>query len=261
MSGVDMERKDERRPPAGKGAGVAAAAGGALLFKGKGLLVLLKSLSLGKFLFSGLSMFTMIAFEASRGGWLFGVGFVGLILIHELGHGFAIRQAGLAAGFPIFIPFFGAMISLQGQPQSQEVEAEIAYGGPLAGTAASLAMAALGLATGSRLALSLAAIGFQLNLFNLIPISPLDGGRVAQVFSKQAWVLGGVLIVGMTLLNPSPQMMIIALFSLSRAFQGPQAMSTVEASPAARRDWAWRYFGLCAVLALGSHFAHDLLVR
>jgi len=84
--------------------------------------------------------------------------------------------------------------TLKEMPKSRKMEAEMAYGGPLFGMIASLACGALCLATDLRLFLSLANTGFFLNLFNLIPIRPLDGGRVAQIFSKRAWILGGSML-------------------------------------------------------------------
>jgi len=82
-------------------------------------------------------MALMVWVEARQGGPPFGLGFVLLIFIHELGHGYAIRRAGLRSGWPVFIPFFGALISLKEMPKCRKMEAEIAYGGPLLGTLAS----------------------------------------------------------------------------------------------------------------------------
>jgi Zn-dependent protease len=128
----------------------------AVLSKGKTLLVLLKALPAGKFLLTTLSMLGMIWVEALRSGVWFGVGFVLMILIHELGHGYAMKRSGVDAGWPIFIPFFGAMIAMKGAVRDRSTEAAIAFGGPLAGTVAALTAAGLGLAFESRLFLALA---------------------------------------------------------------------------------------------------------
>ena len=187
-------------PPPRRGVGSwLAVALGALLVKAKALLVLLKGLKLAKLAITMGSMFVMIWFEAVRYGWAFGVGFVVLLLVHELGHGFAIKRHGLAAGYPVFIPFFGAMISLKGQIRSPIVEAEIALAGPIAGTGASVVCVALYFATHGRLWLALANTGFFLNLFNMTPIPPLDGGRAARVFSRQAWIVGLVILAALVL--------------------------------------------------------------
>jgi len=231
-----------------------------LLFKAKSLLLLVKALPAAKFLLTSLSMLAMVWFEAQRSGIWFGVGFVLMILVHELGHGYAMKKRGVAAGWPIFIPFFGAMIAMKGTPADRDVEAEIAYGGPLAGAAISLLAAGIGLALDSRLFLALAYMGFFLNLFNLTPISPLDGGRVAQAFSRRAWWVGIAVLGAMFLLTRSPQLLLIALLALPRLW----SKSSVEGerdllAPAQQRAWAWRYFGLASFLGAALYFSGSLL--
>jgi len=247
-------------PPRAGGRGTAVLVGAgllAVLAKLKGGLVLLKGLKFGKLLLTMGSMFAMVWFEAVRNGWAFGVGFVLLILVHELGHGLAIKRAGLEAGYPVFIPFFGAFISLKGQPRSALVEAEIAIAGPIAGTVASLACAGVYFATHARLWLALAYMGFFLNLFNLTPLSPLDGGRVAALFSRRAWIIGAVVVGGMFLLTQTPQLLLIGLMSL---LHRPAPVEHLEEVPAAaRRNMAAHYFGLCAFLAIGTYLARQLL--
>jgi Zn-dependent protease len=236
-------------------------AGGALLaFKAKSGLALLKLASLGKFALTGLSMAAMVWFEAQRGGFPFAIGFVLLILIHELGHALAIRRLGLRSGWPVFIPFFGAMIALKEMPKTRADEALIAYGGPLLGTLASAALAGVFLATGSRLCLSLAYTGFILNLFNLIPISPLDGGRVAQIFSRRAWIVGGLLLGAMFLATMTPQLLLIAVLAATHSFRRREDPMLVRpASAEERSQWSVRYFGLCFFLGASVYFAHRLL--
>jgi Zn-dependent protease len=202
----------------------------------------------------------MIWFEARRGGVPFGVGFVLLILVHELGHGFAMRRAGVEASWPVFIPFFGAMIAMKGRPASSAVEAEIAYGGPLAGTAASLLCAAGYLLFDSRLLLALAYTGFFLNLFNLVPVSPLDGGRVAQAFSRRAWIVGGLLLGGMFLATHTPQLLFIGVLAAMHAIRGGGTPHEVPATPEEQRAWTTRYFGLCFFLGAAMWFARQLLI-
>jgi Zn-dependent protease len=232
-----------------------------VLAKLKGGLGLLKGLSLGKMLPTALSMLVMIWVEAQRHGLWFGVGFVLLILVHELGHGFAIKRAGLEAGWPLFIPFFGASISLRGNIPSAAVEADIAYGGPVAGTAASLACAGLGLAMHSRLLLALAYTGFFLNLFNLIPLSPLDGGRVAQAFSRRSWFVGVILLGLMLLVMPSIQLGMIAVLGLMQALSSRGRSQHAELSQGEQRARAARYFGLCLFLGAAMLLSSKLLGR
>jgi len=236
----------------------------ALLAKSKALLVAIKGLSAGKLLLSFGSMLAMVVFEAHRSGWLFGLGFVLMILIHELGHGWAIKKQGLSSGYPVFIPFFGAMISLRGQPRNSLVEARIAIAGPVAGTAAALGATALYLLTDSRIYLAVAYSGYFLNLFNLVPMSPLDGGRVAQMFSRRMWLVGLALMIGLFLLHPSPQLGIIGIFALMHALSRRSAVSGPDESEVGQKDrarMAVSYFGLAAFLALGMLLAGQLLAK
>lgn len=256
------ERPAQRPKPRGKGAGATATLLAFLLLKAKSLLVLLKALPAAKFLLTSLSMLAMVWFEAQRSGWWFGVGFVLMILIHELGHGFAMKQQGVSAGWPIFIPFVGAMIAMKATPRDRNAEAIIAYGGPLAGTLAALAAAVIGLAFDSRLFMALAYTGFFLNLFNLTPVSPLDGGRVAQAFSRRAWIIGLVLLGAIFLWTHSPQLLLIAALALPRLFGRAAVEEQREPlAPATQRAWAVRYFGLAAFLGTALYFSGSLLGR
>jgi Zn-dependent protease len=268
-SASDPELRDSARPPRpGRGGllGALGVAAVALFSKLKVLLVLLKGIKIAKLLLTMASMFAMIWFEAARFGWPFGVGFVLLILIHELGHGVAIRRAGLAAGYPVFIPFFGAFISLKGQIRSPIVEADIALAGPIAGAAASAGCVALYFATQGRLWLALANSGFFLNLFNMTPVAPLDGGRAARVFSRKAWLVGLALLAGLFALTTSPQLILIGVLAATHSLRraGSQAAGSEElvaVSGAARRNVAYNYFGLCAFLALGAYLTNSVLAR
>jgi Zn-dependent protease len=260
MTSLVEADRNRATPPPSRGPVLATLVGVGALLAGKFKLVLglLKFLKLGKFWLTSVSMVAMVWFEAQRNGWPFGVGFVLLILIHELGHGYAIKRAGLAAGWPVFIPFLGAQISLKGQIQSRAQEAEIAWGGPLWGAAAASGCAALYLVNHSPLFLALAYTGFFLNLFNLIPVRPLDGGRIAQAFSRRAWWLGLVALGAMFLWSHSPQLILIGVMAVSAAL----SKDTLAPLPAAEgRAWAARYFGLIAFLVVGAQLSQTLLHR
>ncbi|HVW24909.1 MAG TPA: site-2 protease family protein [Polyangiaceae bacterium] len=228
----------------------------ALLAKAKGLLLLLKALPAAKLLLTMGSMFVMIAVEAMRYGWLYGVGFVALIFIHEMGHAVAIRRAGLAAGLPVFVPFIGAFISLRDQPRTPREEATIALAGPIAGAAASALCAVLYLVTAQRLFLALAYGGFFLNLFNMTPLSPLDGGRAAAVFSRKAWWIGIAVLAALFVVTRAPQLLLIGIFALMHARARSREL---EVAPEVRRDVAASYFGLCGFLALGVYLTSQAL--
>jgi Zn-dependent protease len=260
--GVAAVVAPQPRPLPRKSGGAIIAGLGFLLMKAKSLLVLLKALPAAKVLLTSASMVLMVAFEAQRSGWWFGVGFVLMLLVHELGHGYAMKKEGVNAGWPIFIPFFGAMIAMKNMPRSRDSEAKIAYGGPLAGTLVSVLAAILGLTLDSRLLVALAYTGFFLNLFNLTPISPLDGGRVAQAFSRRAWFVGLVVLGGIFIWTHSPQLLLIGALALPRLFgkraaQEEQERETLE--PGLQRLWAARYFGLAAFLGTGMYLSGSLL--
>jgi Zn-dependent protease len=170
---------------------------GVLALFGSKLKFLLPLLKFGKF---GATIWTM---ALSVGAymliypWSFAFGLVIMLFIHEMGHVWAAKRKKLPVSAPAFIPFLGALISMKKQPQNAEVEAYIALGGPLIGTLGALAALLIGLATDHPVFYAVAMIGFFLNLINLLPIHPLDGGRIVTAISRWLWVVGliGGLIV------------------------------------------------------------------
>jgi Zn-dependent protease len=149
-----------------------------LLAKGKFLLTAIFKL---KFL---LSFAAFIGIYWAAFGMMFGVGFAGLILIHEMGHFIDIKRRGLPAEMPVFLPGLGAYVRWQALGVPLETRAEISLAGPLAGFFAALACAALWWHTGNPLWAALARAGAILNLLNLIPVWVLDGGQAALALSK-----------------------------------------------------------------------------
>lgn len=224
------------------------------------LLIGLKALPFAKILLTSGTMFASIAAYAWRGGLPFAFGFVLMILVHELGHGYAMRRHGLAASFPVFIPFVGALISMKDQPRTPLIEAEIAIAGPIAGTLAALGACALYFATHEPLFLVLANVGFIINLFNLTPFGFLDGGRIAKLFSRKLWIAGAVILAVMFVLTHSPQLILIAVLALPSLFgrKGRPAGDELV-TPSERLNMAFHYFGLCAFLAAGMYFSERLL--
>ena len=111
-------------------------------------------------------------------GWWFAVGFVLLILVHELGHYVEAKRLGLDPQLPVFIPFLGAYVALRNMRFDPWVNARVSLAGPVAGGIAALACLIVGVQTGSDLLRALAYMGFLLNLINLIPVGILDGGHV-----------------------------------------------------------------------------------
>jgi Zn-dependent protease len=179
----------------------------------KALFLLLKAAKFGKLLTTGGTMIISVFAYALLFGWWYAVGFVLLIFIHEMGHYLEAKRSGLDVGAPTFIPFVGAWIELKDQPHNAETEARVALAGPLFGTLAALGCFYLARGNDSKLLLALAYAGFMLNLWNLIPISPLDGGRIVGVLSPRIWLLGAPLLVALFVLRPSPMLILILIFA------------------------------------------------
>jgi Zn-dependent protease len=175
----------------------------------KALLLLFKFAKFGPVLKSAGFMLLSVGVYAMLFGWRYAVGFVLLLLVHEMGHYVAARRLGMNVGLPTFIPFVGAWIELKDQPLSVKQEAEIAFAGPFAGTVAAAIVLALSQWQQSALLLALAYVGFLINLFNLVPVTPFDGGRIVAILSPKIWFVGVPLLIGAFMLSPSPMFLII----------------------------------------------------
>jgi Zn-dependent protease len=126
---------------------------------------------------------SFVAFSVGFGDWRFGLGFVLLILVHELGHVFEARRQGLRVTLPTFIPGFGAYVRHELNPSPWR-NALISLAGPLAGGLGAAAVWALGSARDSHLLVELAYFGFLLNAANLVPVGFLDGGAAWHSISE-----------------------------------------------------------------------------
>ena len=197
-------------------------------------------------------------------GWWYAVGFVALILVHEMGHYIAARKRRLNVGLPTFIPFVGAWIELKDQPMDAETEAFVGIAGPMLGSAAAFACYMAGLETGSRLLLALAYAGFVLNLFNLIPLRPLDGGRIVSVISPRIWFVGIPLLVGLFFWIPSPLLILIALIAIPQVWSAFKDRSVLasdyyRAAPSVRIQYTFQYLILAVMLAVMAYEVHEKL--
>lgn len=154
---------------------------------------------LAKFAIPATSMLASVfAYAWLTKNWAIGVGLVVMIFIHEIGHVLAAKQKGLPVSLPIFIPFLGAFIAMKKNPRDAVTEAYIAFGGPLLGTAGALICYLLGAGTNNTTLLVVAYLGFFLNLINLMPIHPLDGGRITTAVTRWLWLVGlvgGIIVV------------------------------------------------------------------
>jgi len=175
-----------------------------LLTKVKTLFLALNVLKFGAVLKTGLSMIVCIWAYALAWGWQFAAGFVLLIFVHEMGHAIALRYFGIKSGVPVFIPFVGAFIAMKELPRNVRIEAWTGIAGPLLGTAGAVLCWAIAIWRGELFWFALAYTGFFLNIFNLIPLSPLDGGRTVAVISPKIWILGfiGILVLFIQSFNP-----------------------------------------------------------
>ncbi|HKW44594.1 MAG TPA: site-2 protease family protein [Candidatus Eremiobacteraceae bacterium] len=257
--------------PANKNGAKAGAAGIgltilALWAKFKGLLVLLLNfkwlLVAGKLLLSGGSLIASIWLWSTVFGWPFATGFVLLIFVHEMGHVIAMYWRGIKASVPIFIPFFGAFIAMREMPPNARVEAEIAIAGPLLGTAGAAVCYIVGAQGGGKIWFALASAAFFINLFNMLPVIPLDGGRVVGALSPKLWIAGLIAIVALTIFwHGAGLLFILLIIALSwrrivSAFHPSVSTDPYYQVPSAERlAIGLAYFGLAGVQAIGWHIA------
>ena len=248
--------------------GSALAAVGALVAKFfaaiKGVLVLLPKAKL--LTTSGTALVSVAAYSLWF-GWTFAIGFVVLLFVHEMGHVLQLRREGIKASAPMFVPFLGAVVMMRQMPDDALAEARVGLAGPVLGTAGAAVCLAIAEATNSDFFLALAYIGFFLNLFNLLPIVPLDGGRAMAAMAPWTWFVGFGVLVALELLFPSPILLIIILFAgweLYRRWQQRKSRLAASRRPttASRRATALLvgcvYLGLVVLLALGMDAAHIL---
>jgi len=176
-------------PPGGARAGKFALGAGFLYLLGK-LKFAFLAFKLLPLLGTLATMALSIQVYSASYGWPLAAGMVGLILLHELGHGAAAKRLGLKVGAPVFIPFFGAVIALKEQPRSTWVECLVAAGGPAAGLFGAAACAAAAALNPERAGylLALAHLTATINLFNLLPAAGLDGDRITQPFEREHWI-------------------------------------------------------------------------
>jgi Zn-dependent protease len=247
--------------------GSALAAIGALIAKFfaaiKGGLLLLPKLKL--LTTAGTALVSVAAYSLFW-GWTFALGFVVLLFVHEMGHVIQLRREGIRASAPMFIPFLGAMISAKSLGENALAEARVGLAGPILGTLGSGVCLALGEATDSDLLRALAYFGFFLNLFNLLPVVPLDGGRAMAAMAPWMWFLGFGALVAMLFIVPNPILLVIVFFGgmetwrrwKQRKTRSLEQAAYYRVSPRNRLLVGAVYIGLVVVLALGMDAAHIL---
>lgn len=210
------------------------------------------------------TLITMIAsvwVYATLWGFPFALGFVLLIFVHEAGHALMMRQQKIPAGAPVFIPFVGAVIAMKGMPRDAYVEALVGIGGPVLGTLGALICMVVGWVTGYQIWYALAYTGFLINMFNMIPIPPLDGGRITPVLSRWVWIVGLVIGGAVFLQTRSPLLFLILLVGVFTFFKNFKTIDRAyyDVSVQRRTTIGVSYFGLLAVMTLGMWMAGQAL--
>lgn len=205
--------------------------GGIALFLWKFKFLALAILSKAKFLFLGLTkastLFSMLlamgAYWALY-GWKFGVGFIALIYVHEMGHVAALRRFGIPATAPMFIPGVGAFVRLSSHPATAVEDATVGLAGPIWGLGAALLCFAIWMASGGGASAwgALTHAGAWVNLFNLLPVWQLDGSRgFAALSRRQRWIVAGAFALAWAL-SSEGLLVLLALVAAVRAM-GKQA--------------------------------------
>ena len=228
------------------------------------LLPLLKFLPI--LLKSGGTMLLMIWIYTRMWGWQFGVGFVLLLLVHECGHLLVAKKIGLKVGAPVFIPFMGAFIALKEAPRNAWIEACVGIGGPMLGSLGALASNSLGEIFDAPIFIALAWFGYFLNLFNLIPVGMLDGGRIVTALSRWLWLPGFAALLWFGWKYPNFIVWLIVFLSLPRIYslfrkRTEEERRYYEVTPGQRWIMSILYFGLIAVLVFAMHLAQNDLHR
>jgi Zn-dependent protease len=222
----------------------------------KALLLLLPKL---KVLTTSASMLVSVAAYAVIWGWRFAVGFVALLFVHEMGHVIQMKREGVKVSGMLFIPFLGAAVGARSMGGNALAEARIGLAGPILGTLATALLIPVAEAQDSDFLRALAFTGFFLNLFNLAPVVPLDGGRAMAAMAPWMWFVGFAVMVAFFVFVPNPILLLILLLggmetwrrwrTRKQGLEGNQAYYRVR--PAHRLLVAVVYVGLIAACAIG----------
>jgi Zn-dependent protease len=250
-----------KRPRSRRGVAGVLAATVAALTKLKTAILLLPKL---KLLTTTGTMLVSIAAYSFVFGWAFAAGFTMLLLVHELGHAIALRREGIKASAPMFIPFLGAVISAKSLGRNATAEARVGLAGPILGSIGAAACIVVWQVTGNDLWRALAFTGFFLNLFNLLPVVPLDGGRAMAAMAPWMWFLGFLAMIPLAIIFPNPIILLIVLVAGYETYKrwklrragGPEQQAYYRVRPRDRALIAAAYLGLIALLVVGMDATH-----
>jgi Zn-dependent protease len=230
----------------------------ALLAKFKAVLLLLPKLKL--FASTGTILVSLAAY-ALLWGWPFAAGFIALLFVHEMGHAIVLRREGIKASWPMFIPFMGAVIASRSLGDNALAEARVGLAGPVLGSIGAAACILIWHATGADLWRALAFTGFFLNLFNLLPVVPLDGGRAMAAMAPWMWFVGFAALIPLAVLFPNPVILLILVFAGFETYKrwqqrragGLAQEAYYRVRPLDRALVAAVYLSLIALLVVGMH--------
>jgi Zn-dependent protease len=222
----------------------------------KALLLLLPKL---KLFTTSASMILSVGAYALIWGLPFAVGFVALLFLHEMGHYIQLRREGVKPSGMLFIPFLGAVIGSKSLGGSAIAEARVGLAGPVLGSLAAAALIPVAIVTGNEMFQALAFTGFFLNLFNLLPVVPLDGGRAMAAMAPWMWFVGLFALVTLALVFPNPILLLIVLFGALETYRRWKTRRSGEEGnaayyqvrPAHRAAVAAVYLGLIVLLLIG----------
>jgi Zn-dependent protease len=252
-----LERPPRRSGLRGRASAIGAAVV-ALLAKFKTVLLLLPKL---KLLASSGTILVSLAAYAVIWGWSFAAGFIALLFVHEMGHVIALRREGIKASAPMFIPFLGAIVAARSLGRNALAEARVGLAGPVLGSIGAAACILVWHATGNDLWRALAYTGFFLNLFNLLPVVPLDGGRAMAAMAPWMWFLGLLALIPLVFLFPNPVILLIVVFAGFETYKrwklrrsgAPEQQAYYRVRPLDRALVAGVYLSLIALLVVGMH--------
>ncbi len=199
-------------------------------------------------------------------GWTFAIGFVVLLFVHEMGHVIQLRREGIKASAPMFIPGFGAVVMMKSMPDDALAEARVGLAGPILGTAGSAVCLAIGEATNSNFMRALAYVGFLLNLINLVPLTPFDGGRAMAAMAPAMWFVGLGVMIALLLITGNTFLLIFIVLGGMDVWRRWKARQTRSIEQAAYYRVSGRnrllvgavYIGLIAILVAGMEQAYVL---
>jgi Zn-dependent protease len=233
----------------------------ALLAKLKSVLLILGQV---KLLATAGTMLVSVVAYATIWGFSFALGFVVLLLVHEMGHVIALRREGIKASAPMFIPFMGALITARSLGDDALAEARTGLAGPILGSLGAAVCVVIWLITGHDYWRALAFTGFFLNLFNLLPVVPLDGGRAMAAMAPWMWFVGFAGMIALAVVFPNPIILIIVVFAAFETWRrwkqrragGAEQEAYYRVSPRNRVLVALTYLTLIALLVVGMDATH-----